>query len=219
MATLAERVTDRDPPTIRHKIAPDHDFLIIAKEVRYRHAKDGKPLIVCVHEFEVIKKTFAEFDYFKAVFKPDTFADTGKDSYEVEEDHPAALKIWMQLLHDRLDESSLKVDIATVWHVLVVARKYDFDALGQEAKDWFKKWYQAPGHRFDTLQFRQLIYPCYTFDCAEGFAAATKDLAYNIQGHIEEEMPLGVSDEQEEQRLRSRAISESKCVTSFAAHS
>lgn len=204
MATTTTAPTAPNPPRTRHRITPDHDMILIAKKLQFRN---GQQHVVRVHEFQVSQKFLTNVEYFRVALNSQSFADTAQSHYEVKEDEPAAVKIWLQLLHGRVDDSSLRVDIATVWHVLVVARKYDLDALGKEAKAWFKSWYGKQGTKFTTLQCRQLIYPCYTFDHAEGFATATKHLAYNIMGHIQEDRPDGVSAEQEEQRLRSRAIS------------
>lgn len=194
-------------PHKRHKITPNSDLIIIIKEVYPRISGDT---VVCVHELEVSKEVMSKNMYFRAATLSKSFADTGKDFYEVKGDDSAALKVWLQILHGTRDRTSLAIDIASVWHVLVLARKYDFDALGEAAKKWFQEWYDQRAGKLNTLQCRELIYPCYTFDCAKGFTAITKHLAYNTGGHIQESRPTGVSSEQEEQRLRSRAISKCK---------
>lgn len=206
MATTTANAATPDPPRVRYRMAPNHDFLLIARELKYRHENDEEPLIICVHEFEVTRKTLEDIEYFTAVFKSNTFADTGRDFYEVKEDNPAALKIWMQLLHGNLDSSSYAVDITTVWHVLIVAHKYGFDALGKEAKGWFKKWYKTNKSNFSITDCRELLYPCYHFDEAEGFAAITKRLAYNNVGHITERRPEGVPAIQKQHRLDSTRV-------------
>jgi hypothetical protein len=196
-------------PVQRHHIAPNFDLVIIAKQLKPRTTNSEPAQVICVHEFEVSKKVLCEVDYSKVVISKG-FADTGKDKYEVKEDDPAALKIWLELLHGRLSVGSSMVSIATVCHVPIVGRKHDFDVLGEGAQDWFRKWYahNTRGKEFTAFQCRELIYPYYTFDHVHAFAAVTKKLAYNINGHIQESRPKGVSAEQEEQRLRSRAMSE-----------
>jgi hypothetical protein len=196
-------------PVQRHHIAPSFDLIIIAKELKPRTISSEPAQVICVHEFEVSKKVLCEVDYFKVVISRD-FGDTGKDSYEVKEDDPAALKVWLELLHRRMTASSLKVSIATVWHVLIVARKYDFDVLGEGAQDWFSKWHRSriQDKEFDTDECCELLHPRYTFNHAFAFAAVTKKLAYNSHGHVQESRPKGVSAEQEEHRLRSRIMGE-----------
>ena len=57
---------------------------------------------------------------------------------------------------------------------------------------WFVKWYSAKGYHkaiLDVLEQRQLLFPCYRFDHAEGFARATCFLAYHVRGHIQEVNP------------------------------
>jgi hypothetical protein len=191
----------------RYQIAPDFDLVIILKEF-FPRTKHGEPDRLCrVHEFEVSKKIICEFDYFQVVGFSQSPADAGKDLYEVKDDDPVAFKTWLELLHHGTSPVSLKVGIATVWRVLGVARKYKFHVLSASAQTWFREWYNTRENGFSTYQCRELIYPCYTFNDAHLFAAVTKKLAYNIRGHIQENMPDGVSDEQEEQRLRSRATS------------
>ena len=58
---------------------------------------------------------------------------------------------------------------------------------------WFAKWYSA--QRYDkkdliVLDQRQLLFPCYRFDHAEGFTRATRFLAYNVRGNIHEANPI-----------------------------
>ena len=57
---------------------------------------------------------------------------------------------------------------------------------------WFVKWYKAQRYdpkKFDVLEQRQLLFPCWRFQHAHGFAAATRFLAYNCKSHIEEKNP------------------------------
>jgi hypothetical protein len=216
--TVPETVVP-EPPCQRYQIAPDFDLVIIAKELHPNTKGTERERVIYVHEFEVSKKVVCEIGYFSAVVSSEEFAvtgkdlyevaDTGTDLYEVKDDDPVALKIWLELLHHGKTTESLGVSIASVWHVLIVARKYDFDALGESAQAWFSEWYShnTRNREFNTLQCREPIYPCYTFNHAQGFAAVTKKLAYNTPGHIQESRPKGISAEQEEQRLRSRAIS------------
>lgn len=78
-------------------------------------------------------------------------------------------------------------------------------------KEWFARWYEQK-RNIDTTECRELLYPCYTFDHAKGFAAMTKQLAYDFSGHIEEQRPEGVGASQREHRLpNNQIIGECKC--------
>ena len=58
-------------------------------------------------------------------------------------------------------------------------------------------WYEAnrikkdEGKYFDFKDYQSLLFPCYSFDYAEGFQQATKYLAYRAVGHITEKKPDG----------------------------
>jgi hypothetical protein len=186
-------VADSDStPNKRHCITSDSDLIIVIKEVRPRyHGRNA----ICVHELEVSKEVMGRNQYFNRVSFSKSFGDTGKDYYEVKEDDPVALTIWLQLLHGCLDKPKMDAGIATVWNLLVVTQKYNFDGHCAELKEWFIAWYAEnvtkPG-TISNILCCELLYPCYYFDHAEGFAAITKHLAYNVCGHIEDQMPCGV---------------------------
>ena len=60
-------------------------------------------------------------------------------------------------------------------------------------KPGFAIWYSAQGFdkkELDILEQRRLLFPCYYFDHAEGFARATRFLAYRVSGHIQEDNPI-----------------------------
>lgn len=59
-------------------------------------------------------------------------------------------------------------------------------------KPWFASWYNK--RKFDKNNLKeieqcQLIYPCWSFDHASGFAIATQFLAYNSSRNITESNP------------------------------
>lgn len=206
MATTISAQGTLDPPHIRHHISDKHDFLLVVKVLGASTERDTERPVIAIHEFEVAKSALEIVDYFGVALNSNTFADTGKGSYELKEDDPNALKIWMQLLHGSLDTSSYQVDIATVWQVLIVARKYDFDVLETEARGWFTRWYNIHASRFSVADCRELLYPCYSFNEARSFAAVTKRLVYNVAGHIEERRPEGIPASQREHRITNNRI-------------
>lgn len=51
------------------------------------------------------------------------------------------------------------------------------------------------GRFFDFKDYQSLLFPCHSFDYAEGFQQATRYLAYRAQGHITEKKPDGFMDD------------------------
>lgn len=204
MATTEELPTEHE----RHQIAPDHDLIIVAKEVNPRMGSDGKR-IMRVHELEVATAVMCEYKHFGVASFSKQWANTGENFFEIKGDDLAALKIWLRLLHGCLDRTKVSASISTIWNLLVLAQKYNFDGHCQELKDWFSAWYAEniakPGSiGEDTC--RELLYPCYYFNHAPGFAAVTKHLAYNMRGHIEEKMPAGVDPIHKEHHMKSNRV-------------
>jgi hypothetical protein len=50
---------------------------------------------------------------------------------------------------------------------------------------------KGEGKYFDFKDYQSLLFPCYSFEYAEGFQHATRYLAYRAQGHITERKPDG----------------------------
>ncbi|KAL1610718.1 hypothetical protein SLS60_002388 [Paraconiothyrium brasiliense] len=83
-------------------------------------------------------------------------------------------------------------DITRIWHIINAGDKYLFDV--SLLCGFFKKWYAKHVNlaNGDADLLRQLAFPCYMFDHAQGFSAVTKWLAYNFEGHITEKRPIGI---------------------------
>lgn len=190
----------------RHSIATDSNLIIIAKEIS-RRGRDRK--VVCIHELEVSREVISKNKYFNKVSFSKSFADTGKDFYEVKDDDPAALEIWLRLFHGCLDKAKMRATISNIWNVLVLAQKYDFDSHHPELTKWFFAWYEENIAAHDSIEeqtCQELLYPCYHFDHAPGFAAITKHLAYNSVGHIEERRPKGVDPIRKEHHVKNNRV-------------
>jgi len=213
IATELERHSIATEPE-RHQIAPDYDLIIVVKEPKTRVTSNGQEHFIRVHEFEVAAAVMCQYKHFEVVSFSKQWADTGKDFYEVKRVDLAALEIWLRLLHGCLDKTEVGVSISTIWNLLVLAQKYNFDGHRPELKEWFFAWYAeniAKHGSINELTCRELLYPCYFFDHAPGFAAVTKHLAYNMRGHIEEHMPAGVDPIHKEHHMKNnRVIGEAK---------
>jgi hypothetical protein len=205
MATTDEIPTEHE----RYHIAPEHDLTIIIKETKLRGEGDDEERFLCVHEFEVATAVMRECKYFKVVLSSKKWVDTGKETYEINDDDPAAFEIWLRLFHGCLDKARMEASISTVWNLIVVAQKYDFDAHCPELRDWFSAWYKENFAKHGSLSnptCQELLYPCYYFDHAPGFAAITKYLAYNMSIHIQEEMPEGVDPVHKDHHIKNNRV-------------
>jgi hypothetical protein len=184
-------------PRERHILTNDHDFTVVAYDTECEEKIDSNGVktfeLVAkkAHDFAVSRDVIERVPYFCAIFAPRGLRDTGKDFHEINEDEPAAWKIWLQILHNTVDAGSYEVGIATVWNVLVIADKYELSPKSDAAKEWFAAWYKRWGDPETVDDCSEALYPCHTFDHARGFLRATKLLAYEDEGHIGEQMPVG----------------------------
>lgn len=116
-----------------------------------------------------------------------------------------AMEIWFRAFHGvPMTEECHNGEIAVVWSII---RAGDLWGLKREGltkwfRDWFKQWWDKNGKGKDlgkstkrstgicggTLA-QMILYPCWAFDHAPGFAAATKWLVYNSKSHITEFNP------------------------------
>lgn len=147
-----------------------------------------------VHEFKVLRATVASSSkFFKTLVDPVTPYRAAPDHTDLIGDSVKAVCIWLSILHNVKDmETTYNCSLTIVWEVLEIARKYTLDAQAPGAKAWFAGWYQSyiKEPRGDD-DHRSLLFPCHTFDHAQGWAATTKYLAYNFKGHITEKKPPG----------------------------
>ncbi|GAB7333945.1 hypothetical protein MBLNU13_g06055t1 [Cladosporium sp. NU13] len=155
--------TTDGPPTEheRHQIAPEHDLIIVVKELNPRMGSDGRRFMR-VHEFEVATAVMCEYKHFKVVSFSKQWASTGKDFFEIKGDDLAALEIWLRLLHGCLGHTKVRTSISTIWNLLVLAQKYGFDGHNTELKDWFSAWYAeniAKRVSIGEDTCRELLYP------------------------------------------------------------
>ena len=95
------------------------------------------------------------------------------------------MEIWFRALHDTITDGTYTVPLDEMWHLAAACDKYGFDI--KILRDWFADWLQL--QNTEELEPSKLLYPCWVFDHAKGFAAATRHLAYSAVGHITESNP------------------------------
>lgn len=112
---------------------------------------------------------------------------------ELKEDDPRAWRIWLEILHHgSIEQSSYDASTLTVWHVLLIAEKYGISPTRKDARVWFNTWIDSHEKLFTKQgSITEILFPCYAFDHARGFATGTKWLAYNAVGHVKETRPAG----------------------------
>jgi hypothetical protein len=134
-----------------------------------------------------------EYAFFKTLLKGE-FREADKNSVELHHKSAKAFKLWMQLLHDTLDEDSYNVDMLTMWHMLAIADKYEFDPRRPEPRAWFNKWYNLKDNLKEWTKYEcccELLFPAHAFHHAVAFAKATKLLVYEGKRHNQEMRPDG----------------------------
>ena len=179
----------------RYTIAHPHDHVLIVLPssivTRYVNGvyeeKRGPPQIA--FEFEVSLAALHKIAYFRRTLPVDKAAH---GTSELRDDDPGAWRLWLEMVHGRLDEKSYCAQILTVWHVLRIADKYAIDPTCADAGKWFDQWFftqSAEGIFTNNDNIRQILFPCIAFDHALGFTTSTLWLAYNYAGHITEKRP------------------------------
>jgi hypothetical protein len=130
--------------------------------------------------------------FFRSDFSVDWSA-SGQEVFDLGEEHVVALGIWLRVVHKTLVDGNYTVDLIHVWHVIELGRKYLFE--GEKLNEWFEKWMEKKGGDgalgFQLDELRQLVYPCYQLQNAQGFADVTRRLAYETEGHVSEYTPRG----------------------------
>ena len=155
-------------------------------------------------------------EHFRTLLDPKgRFQEATMDLIELKDDSVEAMEIWLRTMHQEESKDSHKVSLPTVRQLVKAADKYFFDI--RELYDWFEGWYvhwrstEQRAQDFDIFTLREMLYPTWRFNHAEGFAFITEALAYHGVGHIEEARP---KDEHIQFHLPSRIIR--KCqLTNF----
>ena len=132
---------------------------------------------------------------------------------EIEEQHVEALQLWFRHMHNLMTEVWYNVDLMTVAQVIDVQYTYLFHL--EKLESWFAIWMrnvsgagrnlpdEKPLREFGATELRSVMYFCHEFDHAQGFADATKRLAYEVTAHITENL---LTDERLDLHLPQRII-------------
>ena len=143
------------------------------------------PLVRQIAEFRVHREALIRSSRVLASFLGSGFAEARQDSVDLNGDSILAMEVWFRIIHGCAMETTYDIPIENMWHIVIAADKYDLDI--KQLKDWFENWYHCQNK--DSLEPRELLYPCYAFDYARGFLLATKTVVYETVGHITEVNP------------------------------
>lgn len=111
----------------RYSIAHHHDhvLLVLPSSINIHFVngafeeRRGPPH--AAYEFEVSLEALHKIAYFRRTLPLDKAA---YGTSELRDDDPRAWKLWLEMVHGRLDEQSYHAQISTIWHVLRIADKY-----------------------------------------------------------------------------------------------
>ncbi|GME45801.1 hypothetical protein GTA08_BOTSDO04619 [Neofusicoccum parvum] len=124
---------------------------------------------------------------------PGGWREAGRAVVELHEDtsiSTTAMQAWFLHFHGKTARlAGLEVTRKDIWSIVAAGKKYGLKSA--ELKTWFADWYtkSEKGKVWKVQDFQELLYPCFEFDHAPGFARASRYLAYNKHGHIMEKNP------------------------------
>lgn len=183
-----------------HAIVESHDMVIRIVEHDSDQLMEGESVPKKVHEFSVVREIVSKASTYFNKLLAANFKEGQQTTIDLHEDNPSAMAVWFKIMHGcALDIAVVKsTTMKGVWEVLAAAHKYGLDPKGDNAKAWFAAWHDGgflqSSQEFMITEFKtyqMVLFPCYAFDHAAGFAAATKYLVYNARGHISELRPRG----------------------------
>ena len=159
------------------------------------------PIVRKTEDFRVSRQILVNNSLVFKRLLTSNFAEATQSSVTLQEDSVDAMEIWFRVMHNNIKTKTYDVSLSEMWHLVAAADKYDLNI--HDLEDWYAAWYLRNSHMgWDTCQ---LLYPCYRFDHADGFAQATKSLVYKSFGQIVECNPT----QHYELHLPSRIIRES----------
>ncbi|KUJ21786.1 uncharacterized protein LY89DRAFT_637739 [Mollisia scopiformis] len=128
---------------------------------------------------------------FKAMMSSDGhWKETYASTIDMEVDNIPSVEVVLRALHGTMKEElyGASVSFPDVWEIIQFCSYRQIEVL--KLKGWFAKWLEnALKVKLDHDDLKMLLFPCYTFDHAKGFASMTKTLAYNSAEHTTEYNP------------------------------
>ncbi|ODH50745.1 hypothetical protein GX48_03061 [Paracoccidioides brasiliensis] len=134
-------------------------------------------------------KLAAHSSYFKCVLNGKQ--QTGKkEMITLNKDTIKSIEVWFRLFHSELASDHLpSIQIVDVWYIIIAGYKYGFDR--NDMAPWFVKWFYTKIDQIfsNIIHCRQMLFPCYYFNFANGFQVLTSSLVYEDTDNISENNP------------------------------
>ena len=130
-------------------------------------------------------------ELFKAEFTGRRWQEATQGTVDMEVDTVLSVEVCLRALHNTLTDAMYSVPVEEVWEAIQYCeyRRINFSKL----KTWFDKWLEIKDIKNikikDNAEMRKLLFPCYIFDNAKGFAFLTKSLTYGMAEHVTEINP------------------------------
>lgn len=188
-------------PHFEISITSDSDLTVRVWEYEDMRASPGqKTPVKSTTDFAVKKDVLrANSPFFDTMFgsrfrEPDTSLVELKENSWI---HTIALEIWFRRFHElAMTEACMTADREAIWSL--VRAGDEFGLKREPLIQWFREWFDKNvkgknlgsrlGKDGGTIA-QEMLYPCWAFDHAPGFLAATKWLVYNTEKHIMERNP------------------------------
>ncbi|KAF8866840.1 hypothetical protein BDZ45DRAFT_768617 [Acephala macrosclerotiorum] len=127
---------------------------------------------------------------FKAEFTGKRWKETDASNIDVEIDTLISVEVVLRAIHNTLNDNmyGLGVPISEVWEAIQFCDYRQIEV--SKLNSWFAKWLERKDmKKLGHSDMKQLLFPCYTFDHAYGFAFMTRSLAYQCAEHTTEWNP------------------------------
>lgn len=116
------------------------------------------------------------------------FSESGQSTVSLEEHKAPAIQVILCVLHSKYDDwssselgksitkATINLPVHNLWDVISSARHFLIEFFHLD--EWFKLWYAANAGKTDA---KDLLFPCFQFNHASGFALATNEVVYDYK--------------------------------------
>jgi len=176
-----------DYPVYLVSVVNDSDLVVRATkyvDVCLPSGGSVKEQIEHVTEYHLWKDTVAEGSESLAA-QLGSDATTSKVNVDMAGLDPLAIEICFQVLHDSVSDFTYATKPEMLYELIAAANALKINI--KKFSPWFREWLsRRKDHKISVDMARQLLYPCFAFDHAEGFQRATSYLAYNLASRVSE---------------------------------
>jgi len=163
------------------------DSNLVVRAVKYMghccpSSDNAKPKFEYMTEYHVSKDTAAEASESLADRICSDATATAVD-VNVAGLNAFAIEICFRALHDSVPNFTYSAKPEMLYELIAAANALKIDI--KRFSPWFREWlFHRKNEKISVDMARQLLYPCFAFDHAEGFQRATSYLAYNLPSRI-----------------------------------